>query len=141
MFSTVMGIFLDKPMKLFCDNQVALHIVKQLVFHERTKHIEINYYVVWEQLLLRDLETGCVFKISSSKHHVVEDGESCRISPKEHVSQLHVLKDRKSCHGQKRNKRGLTRATTRVTRRQRWFVSIATNQVTKREIIPFETIE
>nr|KAJ0220460.1 hypothetical protein LSAT_V11C200053520 [Lactuca sativa] len=34
------------PSLLFCDNQVELHIVTILIFHGRTKHVEMDCYIV-----------------------------------------------------------------------------------------------
>ena len=38
------GIFLAEPTPLTCDNQSAIKIATNLVFHERMKHIEIQCY-------------------------------------------------------------------------------------------------
>jgi len=40
----------EQPSLLYCDNDSAKYIAANPVFHERTKHIEIDYHIVREKL-------------------------------------------------------------------------------------------
>jgi hypothetical protein len=48
-------VFLSAPPVLWCDNISALALASNLVFHARTKHIEVGYHFVHEKVLNRDI--------------------------------------------------------------------------------------
>lgn len=52
-FLTEIGFPLDESMSMHCDNQAAIYIASNPVFHKRTKHIEVDYHSVRNAVLSR----------------------------------------------------------------------------------------
>ncbi|GKA84106.1 putative RNA-directed DNA polymerase, partial [Tanacetum coccineum] len=57
-----LGIELNKPLKLYCDNESAVKIANNLVQHDRTKHVEIDRHFIKDHLEKKTVEM-CDYRV------------------------------------------------------------------------------
>ena len=52
-----LGFTYNEPLPMYCDNQAAIHIASNPVFHERTKHIEVDCHFIRECVMGQKIAT------------------------------------------------------------------------------------
>jgi hypothetical protein len=63
-----LGQSLDAPIIIYCDNISSILLANNLVYHARTKHIEVHYHFIKEKVLVKEIDLIHV----STKDQVVD---------------------------------------------------------------------
>jgi hypothetical protein len=51
-----LGQLLDAPIVIYCDNIGSILFANNLVYHARTKHIEVHYHFIREKVLAKEID-------------------------------------------------------------------------------------
>ncbi len=47
---------MDAPIVIYCDNISSILLTNNLVYHARTKHIEVHYHFIKEEVLAKEID-------------------------------------------------------------------------------------
>jgi hypothetical protein len=59
---------MDAPVVIYCDNISSILLANNLVYHARTKHIEVHYHFIREKVLAKEID----FNHVSTEDQVVD---------------------------------------------------------------------
>jgi hypothetical protein len=51
-----LGLLLDAPIVIYCDNISNILLANNPVYHARTKHIEVHYHFIREKILAKEID-------------------------------------------------------------------------------------
>jgi hypothetical protein len=51
-----LGLHVDRQVVIYCDNLSSIQLVRNPVFHARTKHIEVHYHFIREKVLAGEID-------------------------------------------------------------------------------------
>jgi len=51
-----LGLHVDIQVVIYCDNLSSIQLARNLVFHARTKHIEVHYHFIREKVLAGEID-------------------------------------------------------------------------------------
>jgi hypothetical protein len=46
---------MDAPIVIYCDNIRSILLINNLVYHVRTKHVEVHYHFIGENVLVKKI--------------------------------------------------------------------------------------
>jgi len=58
------GVVYSQSMVMYCDNLATMYIDSNLVFHEKIKHIEVNYHFIQYMVMAKQNVTSLLLKLS-----------------------------------------------------------------------------
>lgn len=50
-----------------CNNQAAIHITNDPIFHDRTKHVKVDYHFIIEKIQSKVIGSTCPISLEGTK--------------------------------------------------------------------------